>query len=211
MEDAWELFEAALGETGDRRRDALRAVVDAASKGAEGTSADRAELMAVAKAELARCGALAVERACDAVAQAEASGKAGWPNYYLAEAASQLGRPDLVISCLTRIPSRFFEDRDLRWRAARCLELAAMAHIDLRDWRQAERLVDELAAAYALRGDDDDLAPPRDLVVRLLSTKAGGWQALQTLAASLDLAQWVGPDLAADAHAAIGEGRDGTT
>lgn len=209
MQDAWELFEEALCESGGQRIETLHAVVDAASNGAEGTRSDRAELKAAAKAELARCGDEPLEDACDAVAHAERSGRAGWPNFYLAEAASQLGRSALVISCLARVPPRFFEVRDLAWRAARCLELEAMAHIGLGDWRQAEQRVDELAAAFALRGDEDDLAPPRDLVAKLLSTMPGGRRALETLATSLDLAQWVGPDLAASAHAAIAEARQG--
>lgn len=211
MDDAWELFEEALRETGDRRRGALRAVVDATSSGVEATKAHRAELTAVAKAELARSGDLALEQAQSAVARSGAYGRAGWPNYYLAEAASQLGHPDLVIACLARIPPRFFEVRDLGWRAARCMELEAIAHIDLGDLLQAERRIDELAAAYALRGDEDDLAPPRELVTKLLSTMPGGRSALATLAESLDLSEWVGSDLAARALAAIVDDSEGMT
>jgi hypothetical protein len=60
------------------------------------------------------------------------------------------------------------EDKNLavdNWRAARCLELEAITRIDRGGWRHAERLVDEL---YLLRtrGDAEDFAPPRDLVLK---------------------------------------------
>jgi hypothetical protein len=202
VHDAWEAFESALSESGDRRRRALRYVVDILQRTTEGRDSDGAELMAAAMSELARTGGLGFEEAVAAVETAEAVGRSGWPNYYLAEAALQLGHPEIAVVRLRRIPPGYFDDRDLAWRSVRCLELAAMASVDLEDWSTAQRLVDELAATYALTGDQEDLASPRELVMKLMSTP-GGRVLLQTLADSIDLAEWMDADLAASAQAAI--------
>lgn len=216
MRDPWALFDALLDMPSTRRRDGLESVLAACSVDSTSTESERLELIAAVKAELARCGALALEDAIDAVTEAEAAGRTGWPNYYLAEAACQLGRPALVVSCLATIPPGFFVSRDLNWRACRCLELASIAQVDLGNWRRAEQLVDQLASEYALSGDEGDLAPPRDLVTKLVSSMPRARAALETLDASLDLASWVGHGLAETALAAlaldggnVGDGRAG--
>jgi len=210
MANPWVLFEEALAEVGDKRRDCLQAVIEAVSA-CDGTEADRAELVAAAKAELARAGALTLAEACVACAEAESFGRAGWSDYYLAEAASALGRPDIVLARLARIPPDFFRIRELAWRDARCQELEALAHLELGDWARTDLLVDELAAAYALRGDADDFAPPRDLVAKLLLDMPRGFRSLAALAASLDLDSWLDPTLAGRVHAALDRKTEGGT
>lgn len=205
MQDPWALFDNALEMTGTARREALESVLDLCSADSASKDPDQVELIATVKAELARCGALALEEATDAVAEAMVAGRSGWPNCYLAEAASQLGYPKLVIACVSRIPLDFFESRDLGWRAYRCHELEAVAQIDLGEWQRAERVVDGFASAYALRGDEEDLAPPRDLVSKLVSAMPRSRRALGTLAASVELASWVGPILAEAALNALAQ------
>lgn len=130
----------------------------------------------------------------NAVDDATAHGRKGWPNYYLANAAVQVGDYELAQKCLEAIPQRFFTERDLAWRAVHSWELEAIAKLRLGDLQGARDFVYQVAGALATRGEVDDLASPRDLLLCILTEIEAGSQAarelLDILVNSIDVSIW---------------------
>jgi hypothetical protein len=95
----------------------------------------------------------------------------------------------------SRLPSRYFVDRDQRWRQARVDEFVSAALVRSGRWEEAEAAVDRLAAAFAAFGESDDFAPPGILVRALVDSHPLGHACLSALARSIDLESWLDEDL----------------
>lgn len=208
MSRAWMKFETALMLAAVDRVPALVDVLDSLRAESSTSPADRSELRSVVLSELARLDSRYLDEARDAIVEAEANGRSGWPNYYLGESLIALSAYAEGLGHLLRIPRGFFEERDLKWRAVRVQELEALANLELQRFSAAARLVDEVVAALALSGDEDDLAPPRDLVESLLRQSMepnaeAALTMLATVAASIDLAEWFDPEMASRVQIAL--------
>lgn len=205
--DAWSLFDEAAAAPRETRRERLEAVLAALDADPIATASDRAELKAAVLCQLAGVGGSSIESAVGAVDAAAAHGRTGWPNYYLAVAAIQMGANELALRHLESIPEGFFDQRGLVWRTVHTWELAAIARLELGDLPSARRLVHRIAGALATRGEADDLAPPRDLVRRLLLTvetgRDEGRELLDVIATSVEVSAWFDDRLAARIREAI--------
>lgn len=200
MADAWAQLDEAVSAPKESRLDRLGNVLTALDLDPMADAADRAELQAVVQCEIASLGVSTIDTAVGAVNVAEGHHRTGWPNYYLAKAAVELGAHQLALESLHKIPKDFFAERDLFWRTVHCWELGAIARLELRDSMGAQVLVDQIAGALASRGESDDLAPPRDLVNYLLSRldvdKDVQRELLLAIATSVDLRDWFDDRLA---------------
>jgi hypothetical protein len=185
----WEMFEDALEATGDKPFHLLETVQ---SRLLGEATPEALELLAVTRCELARAGCLTLVQASSAVRRAVEAGRPGWPNYYLAEACLAAGDWGGAVAALTSIPATFFDERDLRWRSVRCEEIRAVCYVEQGAWPSAHRAVDRLGAVYAIRGEEDDLAPPRTIVDALLRHLPDGCRDLEVLAQSIDVDAWLG-------------------
>lgn len=213
MSSPWEQFEIALHLPREQRATALHAVLDSLNSVSHGEAHHVAELRAAAFAQLASLDDRYLDEARVAVTAAESVGSAGWANYYLGAALLFWGKNDEALVQLSRVPLGFFEAQDLSWRAVHVDEMTAIARLELGQLREAAALVDQVSAALANRGDEDDLAPPVDLVEALLRHASGpDGDAVRTmlavLATSVDFATWIGPELASKVADALESSTD---
>jgi hypothetical protein len=198
--DAWTLFEDAVLAPEEARAVLLDDVARVLAADGTAPQAFRAELHACVQAELAALGRVRPADALRATEAAEGHGRAGWPNYYLANALVTTGEFRLALDRLGRIPAGFFDAQGLAWRTFHCREMACIARFELGDVAGAREDVDWLARSLVARGDADDLPAPQDLVRRLVArADPDAVTLLETFAMSVDLPAWLPEQLALDA------------
>jgi hypothetical protein len=199
--DRWYEFEMVIDLDMPERLPALADFVISLSGDTNSESSEKVELRAAALAILVRLDPTYLVAARQAVGAAERSGSAGWPNLHLGESLVLIGQYAEGLERLQRIPTGYFEVRGLLWRAVRVKELQAIANLALGRDHETLVMTEEIAAELAARGDEDDLASPYELVTALLErAEAGGSdsvrQALVVIAASIDVVEWLRPQLA---------------
>ena len=172
MTDPWQDFEAALQGPSSDRVSGLRRVLAGLETAHDYDLADRLELEACAKAELATLGQIDFGEALAAVQTAASNGRAGWPNYYLAFAADASERWTDLLRIVEGIPPGYFVDMDMTWRAALVDELQAMALIRLGRWDDAGTAIGGLVETHLAAADDEFLVAPTGLL-RLLGERLG--------------------------------------
>jgi hypothetical protein len=195
-QDPWALFEESLVLPRVEQRRVLEAVNRLLSDlSVDASCGEKIELMACVACRLAFCGAEPLRVAEYLVEISSEWGEVGWPWFYLVEAAFEVEAWDVVMAGASRLPSRYFVDRDQRWRQARVDEFVSAALVRSGRWEEAEAAVDRLAAAFAAFGESDDFAPPGILVRALVDSHPLGHACLSALARSIDLESWLDEDL----------------
>ena len=195
--DSWELFETALEVSGEERLELLRRAESSVGAGLGRRDCEAQVLRACIAAVLLGDGLGEVDSVRSEVLAATDCCASGWAGFYLAESGNRLGEPSLVIAAVDAVPAGFFEERDLRWRAVRLVELRIVAGVESGDAPGSVKVrVGELAASYAAHGDSDDYASPRQLVECLLRSGPSFGDSLQVLERSVDLDTWLSPELA---------------
>jgi len=201
--DPWVRFERAL-QNMEEPGPELHVVIQDLDTTDLGSEADRLELRASAKAVLAGGQDLPLAEAVKEVKRAEAAGRAGWPHLYLAMTAVRLGRPEVALDSVSRVPPGYFDDLDLRWRSIQLKAVAAEAHVLMGNEAKARSLVKTLNREFRAETVDEVFAPPVSLARRLIDVGPPN-ELLWELLDGLNADDWLGPELAA-AVAAVHKG-----
>ena len=195
--------DAASTPFGDRRRQLLTKVLLML---AESPGRRDHEAYALALALLAQQDPAYLDEAEVLCREAEAANtRIDWAAAHLAEAWADVGDWSRALEQVDRVDRRFFDERDLHWRAVRMDEVRGAALLHLGRLDEAGAVVRAVCEEIRVHGDDQDLAPPHRLVQALLELVGTsdpelsrvGCTLLRELGTSLDTDEWFAPELAA--------------
>jgi hypothetical protein len=127
-----------------------------------------------------------------------------WIRLHLAEAWHGAGRPDEALRLSSSVQREYFDDNGLHWRSVRMDEIRAVALLRLGRAKEGVEAALAICDELTLRGDADDLSPPRDLAEIAVAIVAensngdmgkAGCAILHAFSTSVELISWFTPAL----------------
>ncbi len=204
-QNPWERFDRALTSSDDQAAE-LRRVLEEVDRDELEEFPDRQELRECALAVLAEMGEVPLSAALAERSRADVPHNPGWPDLYLAHAATAQGFPDVALRCVAQVPSGYFDRLDLHWRTVELARLKAQAHVRLGEFEIADPLIRKLNDEYRRESLEDVYPSPAALVQLLLEPRVPV-ALLASLVQFLDLHEWFDDKLASAIANRVGSGQ----